>query len=67
MSGPVTVERRGEIAVITVDNPPVNALSAAVRDGLLAAVNEARADDSVRAMVLLGAGRTFIAGAGFVL
>ena len=63
MSGPVTVERRGEIAVITVDNPPVNALSAAVRDGLLAAVNEARADDSVRAMVLLGAGRTFIAGA----
>ncbi len=63
MSGPVGWERRGAIAVITVDNPPVNALSAGVRDGLLAAVTEAGADPDVKAMVLLGAKRTFIAGA----
>ncbi len=63
MPGPVSWEKRGEIAVITVDSPPVNALSAAVRDGLMAAVTEAGADAGVKAMVLVGAGRTFIAGA----
>ena len=63
MSGPVSLEKRGAIGVITVDNPPVNALSAAVRDGLLACVNDANADADIKAMVLLGAGRTFIAGA----
>jgi 3-hydroxyacyl-CoA dehydrogenase len=53
----------GEIAVITLDSPPVNALSAKLRGGLLKAVEQADADVSVKAIVLVCAGRTFIAGA----
>jgi 3-hydroxyacyl-CoA dehydrogenase len=53
----------GEIAVITLDSPPVNALSASLRGGLQQAVRQADADASVKAIVLLCAGRTFIAGA----
>ncbi|MDJ0935925.1 MAG: 3-hydroxyacyl-CoA dehydrogenase NAD-binding domain-containing protein [Kiloniellales bacterium] len=63
MAGPVTTERRGSIAVIIVDNPPVNALSQAVRQGLDEAVAAAQADQGVAALVIAGAGRTFIAGA----
>jgi 3-hydroxyacyl-CoA dehydrogenase len=59
----VSLALDGEVAVITVDSPPVNALSAAVRDGLLDAVRRADADPAARAVVLLCAGRTFIAGA----
>ncbi|MBL8521550.1 MAG: enoyl-CoA hydratase/isomerase family protein [Betaproteobacteria bacterium] len=51
------------VAVICIDHPPVNALSQAVRAGLLAALGQAQADPSVRAVVLHCAGRTFIAGA----
>ena len=51
------------VAVITLDSPPVNALSANVRDGLLGAFDAAIADDDVKAIVLICAGRTFIAGA----
>ncbi len=51
------------IGVITIDNPPVNALGAGVSDGIVAAVERGEADQSVRAMVLIGAGRSFIAGA----
>lgn len=53
----------GEFAVLTVDYPPVNALSAAVRVTLGEALDRARADDAVKAVVILGAGKTFIAGA----
>ncbi|MEI9986398.1 MAG: 3-hydroxyacyl-CoA dehydrogenase NAD-binding domain-containing protein [Aliidongia sp.] len=53
----------GEIAVLTLNSPPVNALSAPVRDGLKAAVEAAIADDAVKAIVLICAGKTFIAGA----
>lgn len=60
---PVSLTLEGGIAVICIDHPPVNALSQAVRAGLLAAVEQANADPSVRAMVLHCAGRTFIAGA----
>src|SRR5262245_27879605 len=60
---PVTIDRRGSIAVITVDNPPVNALSHAVRLGLRDAVRQAGGDAGVQAAVLVCAGRTFIAGA----
>ncbi len=63
MSEPVSLAKHGSIGVITVDNPPVNALSAAVRDGLLACLNQGLADDEIKAMVLLGKDRTFIAGA----
>jgi 3-hydroxyacyl-CoA dehydrogenase len=51
------------IGVITVDNPPVNALSPGVPDGITAAVDRGNADPSIKAMVLIGAGRSFIAGA----
>jgi 3-hydroxyacyl-CoA dehydrogenase len=63
MPDPVTYELRDGVAVITVDNPPVNALSPGVPEGILAAVERANADPGARAIVLLGAGRTFIAGA----
>lgn len=59
----VTTERHGDVLVVTADNPPVNALSAPVRLGLKAAIEEAAADDSVRAVVIACAGRTFFAGA----
>ncbi|WP_375460336.1 3-hydroxyacyl-CoA dehydrogenase NAD-binding domain-containing protein [uncultured Enterovirga sp.] len=51
------------IAVLTVDSPPVNALSAAVRDGIAAGTRQASADPTAKAIVLICAGRTFIAGA----
>ena len=57
----LTIE--GDVAVLTIDSPPVNALSFNVRDGLYNAMQAAVADDSVRAIVLICAGRTFIAGA----
>ncbi len=53
----------GDVAVLTLDSPPVNALSAAVRDGLARGLDRALEDDSMRALVLICAGRTFIAGA----
>src|SRR5437667_2315702 len=63
MSELVKFSNQGGIGVITVDNPPVNALSPGVPEGILAAVKQAQTDDSVRALVLIGSGRTFIAGA----
>ena len=53
----------GEIAVVTLNSPPVNALSATVREGLKAGFEAAIADDAVKAIVLICAGKTFIAGA----
>jgi 3-hydroxyacyl-CoA dehydrogenase len=53
----------GDIAVLTLDSPPVNALSADVRDGLAAGMAAAIADPAVSAIVVICAGRTFIAGA----
>jgi 3-hydroxyacyl-CoA dehydrogenase len=53
----------GEIAILTLNSPPVNALSAVVRDGLKAGVETAVADEAVKAIVLICAGKTFIAGA----
>ena len=59
----VTTANQNCIAVITIDNPPVNALSPGVPEGLDAAVAAANADPAVKAIVVIGAGRTFIAGA----
>ncbi|MEM8754521.1 MAG: enoyl-CoA hydratase-related protein, partial [Pseudomonadota bacterium] len=59
---PVTVSYEGELALVTVDNPPVNALRQAVRQGLWDAVDEIDGSEA-KAAVLLCAGRTFIAGA----
>ena len=55
--------REGDVAVITLNNPPVNALSMAMRDGLVAALDVAAKDTAAKAILLICAGRTFIAGA----
>src|SRR6266481_5935526 len=51
------------IAIITINNPPVNALSPGVPEGISAATDEVDRDDSIKAAVLIGGGRTFVAGA----
>ena len=63
MSTPVTVSLDGRVAVIRIDNPPVNALSPQVVEALPAALAQAAADPAVAGIVLAGAGRTFVAGA----
>ena len=52
-----------EVLIVSIDNPPVNALGAAVRQGLLAAMHHAGQDAAVKAVLLVGAGKAFIAGA----
>jgi len=59
----VKLSRQESIAVITIDNPPVNALSPGVPEGIRAALDSAVADPAIKAMVVIGAGSTFIAGA----
>ncbi len=59
----VSMSLDGEVAVVTVDSPPVNALSQAVRSGIYENVRRAIDDPAVKAVVLICAGRTFIAGA----
>ncbi len=63
MRSMVTIERHGDVAVIEIDNPPVNALSNALRQEVLAAVNAVIADGHVRGAVIACAGASFIAGA----
>ena len=63
MKGTVHYEKRDNIALLAIDNPPVNPLSSGVRQGLHDGVVKALADDAVEAMVVTGAGRAFIAGA----
>jgi 3-hydroxyacyl-CoA dehydrogenase len=63
MSNPVACERQGDIAVVSIDNPPVNALSAGIRDAVVDAVILAAADPAVVGVVLTGRGRHFAAGA----
>jgi len=62
-NAPVTHTLRGKILLVTVDNPPVNALGVDVRRGLAAAIDAADANDAVAAVLIVGAGRNFIAGA----
>ncbi|MEX2479367.1 MAG: 3-hydroxyacyl-CoA dehydrogenase NAD-binding domain-containing protein [Gammaproteobacteria bacterium] len=63
MGDVVSYKREGDIATITVNNPPVNALSLPVRQGLQKAVREFAADAAAKAAILICEGRTFIAGA----
>lgn len=63
MSDLVSLSTEGDVAVVTVNNPPVNALSPGVPEGIAQRVNEAQQDDAVKAIVLIGGGQTFIAGA----
>lgn len=59
---PVRIEREGDVAVIVIDNPPINAGSIEVRRGVLGAVNEVERDQDLVGAVLIGAGKSFIAG-----
>src|SRR5258706_4615823 len=61
--GAVRYERAGSIAVLTVDHPPVNALAVSARGALGEALDRALQDADVDAVVLMGAGSTFVAGA----
>jgi 3-hydroxyacyl-CoA dehydrogenase len=63
MSDLVQLTKDKGIAIITINNPPVNALSPGVPEGISEAIDEIDRDDSVKAAVLIGGGRTFVAGA----
>ncbi len=63
MNNLVKITKDNDIATITIDNPPVNALGPGVSEGIGAAVDEINRDPSVKAAVVIGAGRTFVAGA----
>jgi 3-hydroxyacyl-CoA dehydrogenase len=60
---PISTSRHGDVLIVTSNNPPVNALGAAVRQGLVAAIEEAEKDDAIKAVVIRCEGQTFFAGA----
>jgi 3-hydroxyacyl-CoA dehydrogenase len=60
---PITTNRHGDVLIVRSNNPPVNSLGHAVREGLVAAIEEADADEAVKAVVILCEGNTFFAGA----
>jgi 3-hydroxyacyl-CoA dehydrogenase len=62
-TGPISTHRHGDVLIVLSNNPPVNALSTPVRQGLVDAIAEAEADDGVRAVVIACEGQTFFAGA----
>lgn len=57
------IERNGHILIATIDNPPVNAVGIGVRAGLLAALQQVQNDEEIHALLLVGAGKNFAAGA----
>jgi 3-hydroxyacyl-CoA dehydrogenase len=59
----VKVSREADVAVITIDNPPVNALSPGVPEAIGEEIDKMNADPAVKAAIVIGAGRTFVAGA----
>jgi 3-hydroxyacyl-CoA dehydrogenase len=63
MNDLVPFTQQGEIAVVTINNPPVNALSPGVPEGIAEAIEQIDKDDSVKAAVIIGGGKTFVAGA----
>ena len=63
MTSPVARTLHGTVLVVSIDHPPVNALSVDVRQGLVEAIDAAQADPAVAAVLIVGAGRNFIAGA----
>ncbi len=63
MTDAIKSSDKAGVRILTIDNPPVNAVSAAVRTGLLAAIEAAGRDAAVKAVVITGSGRTFVAGA----
>jgi 3-hydroxyacyl-CoA dehydrogenase len=63
MTSPITTEVRDGVLIVTSNNPPVNALGAAVRQGLAAAIDQLESDPEIKAAVIRCEGRTFFAGA----
>ena len=63
MSDLVQFSNNGGVAVVTINNPPVNALSPGVPEGILEAIARIDADDAIQSAVIIGGGSTFIAGA----
>jgi len=63
VSNPISTRHHGDVLIIESNNPPVNALSAAVRQGLVEAIEQAEADEKVKAVVIACEGQTFFAGA----
>jgi 3-hydroxyacyl-CoA dehydrogenase len=63
MSELVQLTQQGNVAIITINNPPVNALGPGVIEGIAQALRRAEADAHVNAVVVIGSGRTFVAGA----
>ena len=59
----ISTTRHGDVLIVTSNNPPVNALGAAVRQGLVAAIEEAEGDEAIKAVVIRCEGQTFFAGA----
>ncbi|HEU0284770.1 MAG TPA: enoyl-CoA hydratase-related protein, partial [Sphingomicrobium sp.] len=62
-TNPISTKRHGDVLIIVSNNPPVNSLGHAVRQGLVEGIREAEADESVKAVVIVGEGQTFFAGA----
>ncbi|MFL6773509.1 MAG: 3-hydroxyacyl-CoA dehydrogenase NAD-binding domain-containing protein [Sphingomicrobium sp.] len=62
-TSPISTRKHGDVLIVLSNNPPVNALSTPVRQGLVAAIEQAEADDSVNAIVIACEGQTFFAGA----
>ncbi|MEA3057630.1 MAG: 3-hydroxyacyl-CoA dehydrogenase, partial [Sphingomonadales bacterium] len=62
-TSPISTRKHGDVLIVLSNNPPVNALSTAVRQGIVDAIAEAEADDSVNAVVIACEGQTFFAGA----
>ena len=63
MTSPISTEKHGHVLIIKSNNPPVNSLGHAVRQGLVEGIREAEGDDSIAAVVIIGEGQTFFAGA----
>jgi len=63
VTNPISTRHHGDVLIIESNNPPVNALSATVRQGLVDAIDEAEADGNVKAVVIACEGQTFFAGA----
>jgi 3-hydroxyacyl-CoA dehydrogenase len=63
MTSPISTQKHGHVLVISSANPPVNALGHAVREGLVKGIEEADASDEIKALVIIGEGATFFAGA----
>jgi len=63
MTSPISTRKHGDILIILSNNPPVNALGAAVRRGLVAAIEQVEQDDSIKGAVIACEGQTFFAGA----